>query len=65
MSGRRPVQGRDQAEILEIIDHHRLADIQTTQPIRVRNEPVGATSTIITEMYQEHGVVPLPRPWRA
>ena len=52
------VQGLDQAEILEIIDHHRLADIQTTQPIRVRNEPVGSTNTIITEMYQEHGVMP-------
>lgn len=54
------VQGLDQAEILEIIDHHRLADIQTTQPIRVRNEPVGSTNTIITEMYQEHGVMPSP-----
>ena len=37
------VPGLDQAEILEIIDHHRLADIQTSQPIRVRNEPVGST----------------------
>ena len=54
------VPGLDQAEILEIIDHHRLADIQTTQPIRVRNEPVGSTNTIITEMYQEHGVMPSP-----
>ena len=54
------VPGLDQAEILEIIDHHRLADIQTTQPIRVRNEPVGSTNTIITGMYQEHGVMPSP-----
>ena len=45
------VPGLEQAEILEIIDHHRLADIQTTQPIRVRNEPVGSTTTIITNMY--------------
>ena len=52
------VQGLDQAEILEIIDHHRLADIQTSQPIRVRNEPVGSTATIIAGMYQEHGVMP-------
>lgn len=52
------VNGLDQAEILEIIDHHRLADIQTGQPIRMRNEPVGSTTTIITEMYQEHGVLP-------
>ena len=44
----------------EKVDHHRLADIQTTQPIRVRNEPVGSTNTIITGMYQEHGVMPSP-----
>ena len=50
----------DQAEILGIIDHHRLADIQTRQPIAVRNEPVGSTNTIITSMYQEHGVTPSP-----
>lgn len=54
------VPGLDQVEILEIIDHHRLADIQTTQPIMVRNEAVGSTNTIITSMYQEHGVMPSP-----
>ena len=52
------VPGLEQVEILEIIDHHRLADIQTTQPIRVRNEPVGSTNTILTSMYQERGIVP-------
>ena len=52
------VPGLDQVDILEIIDHHRLADIQTGQPIHVRNEPVGSTNTIITSMYQEYGVVP-------
>ena len=51
----------DQVEILEIIDHHRLADIQTMQPISVRNEPVGSTNTILTAMYQERGVVPSPK----
>ena len=55
------VSGLDQVEIMEIIDHHRLADIQTKQPIRVRNEPVGSTNTIITAMYQENGVVPSPQ----
>lgn len=55
------VSGLDQVDILEIIDHHRLADIQTRQPISVRNEPVGSTNTIITAMYQEHGVTPSPR----
>ena len=54
------VPGLEQAEIMEIIDHHRLADIQTRQPICVRNEPVGSTNTIITSMYQEHGVMPSP-----
>ena len=55
------VPGLEQVDILEIIDHHRLADIQTGQPIRVRNEPVGSTNTIITAMYQENGVVPSPK----
>lgn len=58
------VPGIEQAEILAIVDHHRLADIQTRQPINVRNEPVGSTNTIITSMYQEHGVMPRPT-WRA
>ncbi len=52
------VPGLHEAEILEIIDHHRLADIQTMQPIRMRNEPVGSTTTIIAYMYQDHGVIP-------
>lgn len=55
------VIGLDQVDILEIIDHHRLADIQTGQPIHVRNEPVGSTNTILTSMYQESGVVPPPK----
>ena len=52
------VPGLDEAEILEIIDHHRLADIQTAHPIYVRNEPVGSTNTIIASMYQERGLLP-------
>lgn len=52
------VPGLEQAEILEIIDHHRLADIQTGHPIYFRNEPVGSTTTIIAEMYQEKGLMP-------
>lgn len=55
------VPALDQVEILEIIDHHRLADIQTSQPICVRNEPVGSTNTILTAMYQERGVMPSPK----
>jgi manganese-dependent inorganic pyrophosphatase len=52
------VRGLDQAEILEIIDHHRLADIQTGNPIYVRNEPVGSTTTIVAGMYQDKGLMP-------
>ena len=52
------VVGLDQAEILEIVDHHRLADIQTNNPIYVRNEPVGSTTTIVAGMYQEKGLMP-------
>lgn len=52
------VPGLDQAEILEIIDHHRLADIQTGSPIYFRNEPVGSTATIVSSMYQEKGLMP-------
>ena len=52
------VPGLDQAEILAIVDHHRLADIQTGGPIYFRNEPVGSTTTIVAEMYQEKGLMP-------
>ena len=52
------VPGLEEAEILEIIDHHRLADIQTNNPIYVRNEPVGSTNTIIASMFQELGLMP-------
>ena len=52
------VPGLEQANILEIVDHHRLADIETGNPIYVRNEPVGSTATIVADMYQEKGLMP-------
>ena len=52
------VPGLEEAKILEIIDHHRLADIETTGPVYVRNEPVGSTCTIVAGMYQEKGMLP-------
>ena len=52
------VPGLEQAEILAIIDHHRLADIETPGPIYVRNEPVGSTNTIIASMFQDRGLMP-------
>jgi len=50
------VAGLEEAEIIGIIDHHRIADIQTVLPVFFRNEPVGATSTIVAGMYREAGV---------
>jgi len=55
------VPGLEEADILEIIDHHRLADIQTKNPIYFRNEPVGSTCTIVAGMYQERGLMPSPK----
>ena len=52
------VPGLEQAEIIGIIDHHRLADVETASPVYVRNEPVGSTCTIIGSMFFEKGVVP-------
>lgn len=55
------VPGLEQAEIVEIIDHHRLADVQTAAPVYMRNEPVGSTCTIVTSMFQENGIMPSPK----
>ena len=55
------VPGLEQAEILEIIDHHRLADVQTGNPIYMRNEPVGSTATIVAGMFMERGLMPTAR----
>ena len=52
------VPGLEQVEILGIIDHHRLADIQSANPIFFRNEIIGSTTTIVAEMYQEKGLMP-------
>ena len=50
------VQGADEVEIIEIIDHHRLGALTTQQPILFRNEPVGSTSTIVADCFFRHGV---------
>ena len=50
------VEGFDQAEILEIIDHHRIGSLETSGPVYFRNQPVGCTATIVTQMYDESGV---------
>jgi len=55
------VEGFEQSEILEIIDHHRIGNLETTGPVYFRNQPVGSTATIVTQMYDEQGVdIPAP-----
>ena len=52
------VDGIEQAEVLEIIDHHRLGGLETLGPVYFRNQPVGCTATIIYSLYKENKVVP-------
>lgn len=52
------VQGADEADIVQVIDHHRLGGgLTSREPIRFINEPVGSTSTIVTEMFMESDVL--------
>lgn len=50
------VDGIEEADIVEIIDHHRLGNIETMGPVFFRNQPVGCTATIVYQMYEESGV---------
>lgn len=50
------VDGLEDAEILEIIDHHRLGSLETISPVFFRNQPLGCTATIIYQMYLENGI---------
>ena len=50
------VDNIEEAEILEIIDHHRIGSLETMGPVMFRNQPVGCTATIIYQMYNEKGV---------
>lgn len=52
------VDGIEEAEILEIIDHHRLGSLETVGPVYFRNQPVGCTATIVYDMYKENNIVP-------
>ena len=47
------IPGIEEADILEIVDHHRVADIQTVGPLMFRGEPLGSTATIVTKMFDE------------
>ena len=50
------VEGIEAADILEIIDHHKIAAVQTMTPVYFRNQPLGCCSTIITQMYKENNI---------
>ena len=50
------VDGIAGADILEIIDHHRIGSLETMSPVFFRNQPLGCTGTIVYQMYQEQGV---------
>ena len=50
------VDGIEQAEVLEIIDHHRLGSLETVSPILFRNQPLGSTATIVSLMYDERNI---------
>ncbi|WP_310602836.1 putative manganese-dependent inorganic diphosphatase [Anaerosporobacter sp.] len=50
------VDGLEDAEIIEIIDHHRIGSIETMSPVFFRNQPLGCTSTIVYQMYQENNI---------
>ena len=52
--------GIEEAEVMEIIDHHKVGDLTTTAPILFKNEPVGSTATIIANMYSDLGRRPAP-----
>ncbi len=50
------VDGIEYADILEIIDHHRIGTLETVSPVYFRNQPLGCTATIIYQMYMEKGI---------
>ncbi|MBI4716076.1 MAG: putative manganese-dependent inorganic diphosphatase [Nitrospirae bacterium] len=54
------IPGIEEADVVEVFDHHRLGNFQTLHPILFVVEPVGCTNTLITELYQKNGVEPEP-----
>lgn len=52
------VNGIENAEIIEVIDHHKIGSLETINPVYFRNQPVGCTGTIIYQMYREQNVIP-------
>ena len=54
------VDGIEEAKIVEIVDHHRLGGLETSEPIFIRHEPVGSTATIVANMHWQRSV-PIPK----
>lgn len=54
------VPGADKVEIIEVVDHHRLGNLQTEKPIRFINQPLGSTCTLVATLYQNANIVPDP-----
>lgn len=50
------VDGARDAEVVEVIDHHRLGDVESSQPLYVRMEPIGSTASILTKLYDDHDI---------
>ena len=55
------VNGIEEADILAVIDHHKLGNMETSLPVYFRNQPVGCTATIVYSLYQEKGVAVEPK----
>jgi len=55
------VEGIEQATVLEIIDHHRIATVETDQPIVFLNRPLGCTATIVSDLFDQKGLTPAPQ----
>lgn len=50
------VDDLDDVQVIEVVDHHRIANFETSDPLYYRAEPVGCTATILNKLYKEHGV---------
>jgi manganese-dependent inorganic pyrophosphatase len=50
------VPGAEEAEIVEVVDHHRLGDLRTQEPILFLNRPVGSTCTIVADLFRQEGL---------
>ena len=50
------VDDLDEVQVIEVVDHHRIANFETSDPLYYRAEPVGCTATILNKLFKENGV---------